>query len=66
MHCWPHPLCNFEKKLLKPIQNSEDDHFWVQNGRFTPNKHFLGKIINIIFIYLLIHFTAPNLKKNLK
>ena len=28
-------------------------HFRVQNGRFGPNKQFLGKIFNIIFIYLL-------------
>ena len=35
-------------------------HFWVQNGPFAPNKHFLGKIIKIIFIYLLTNFTVPN------
>ena len=26
-------------------------HFWVKNGPFALNKHILGKIINIIFIY---------------
>ena len=31
------------------------------NGRFAPNKHFLGKIINIIFIYRLTHFIVPNI-----
>ena len=37
-------------------------NFWVQNGPFAPNKHFLGKIINIIFIYLLNNFIVPNFK----
>ena len=36
------------------------DHVWVQNGPFAPNKHFLGKIIDIIFIYLLTNFIVPN------
>ena len=37
-------------------------HFWVQNGPFVPNKKFCGKIIVLIFIYLLI----PSLGKILK
>ena len=35
--------------------------FWVQNGPFAQNKHFLGKIIHIIFIYLLTNSIVPNL-----
>ena len=37
-------------------------HFWVQNGSFAPNKHFLGKILNIILIYLSINFIVSNFK----
>ena len=37
-------------------------YFWVQNGPFAPKKHFLGKIINIILIYLLANFIVPNFK----
>ena len=39
-------------------------HFWSQIGPFGPNKNFLGKIINFIFIYLLAPFTVQNFKKN--
>ena len=35
--------------------------FWAQNGPFAPNKIFLEKIINIIFIYLLAPFIERNL-----
>ena len=38
-------------------------YVWFQNGPFTQNKHFLRKIINIIFTYLLTHFIVQNLKK---
>ena len=41
-------------------------YFWVQNGPFAPNKHFLGEIINVISIYLLNHFTVQNFKKFLQ
>ena len=41
-------------------------YFWFQNSRFTPNKHFLRKVINIIFIYLLTRFVVPNFKKPLQ
>ena len=34
----------------------------MQNGWFAPKKHFFGKIINIIFIYLLTHFIVPKFK----
>ena len=39
-------------------------HFWGQNVPFATNKHFLGKNINIIFIYQfsLTHVIVPNLK----
>ena len=39
-------------------------HFWAQNGPFVPPpKKFLGKIINIILIYLLAPFIVKILKK---
>ena len=41
-------------------------HFWAQNGPFATNKNFLGKIFDIIFIYLLVPFTVQNLKKFLQ
>ena len=31
-----------------------------------PNKHFLGKIFDIISIYLLTHFIVPNFQKFLQ
>ena len=37
-------------------------HFWVQNGPFAPKKHFWGKIINNILIYLLTNFIVPDFK----
>ena len=40
--------------------------FWVQNGPFAPNKHFLVKMINVIFIYLLTNFIVPNFEKVLQ
>ena len=41
-------------------------YFWVQNGPFIPNKKFLGRIININFIYLLTPFIVANFKKFLQ
>ena len=41
-------------------------HFWAKNGPFAPNKIFLEKIINIIFIYLLTPFIVQNFKNILK
>ena len=39
-------------------------HFWAQNGPFAPNKNiFLKKIINIIFIYLMVPFIVRTFKK---
>ena len=37
----------------------------AQNGPFAPNKNFLGKIINIIFIYFLPLSLCEFFKKNL-
>ena len=36
--------------------------FLGQNGRFTQNRKCLGKIINIISIYLLTPFVVQNFK----
>ena len=63
MHYSPHSLFKILKKLSEPIQSYEDGSFLGHNGPFVPNKHFLGKIINITFIYLLTNFIVPNLKK---
>ena len=41
-------------------------HFWAQNGLFAPSKNFLGKIIYIIFIYLLAPFIVKTFKKFLQ
>ena len=38
-------------------------HFWVQNDPFAPNKFFLDKIVNIIFLYVLVPFIVQNFKK---
>ena len=38
-------------------------HFWTQNGSFVPNKSFLEKITNTIFIYLLTRFIMQNVFK---
>ena len=41
--------------------------FWTTNGSFDPNKFFfLKKIINVIFIYLLVHFILQNFKQILR
>ena len=63
MHYSPHSLFKILKKLSEPIQSYEDGSFLGHNGPFVPNKHFLRKIINITFIYLLTNFIVPNLKK---
>ena len=36
---------------------------WARNGQFSPNKNFLEEIINIMFIYLLVPFIVPHVKK---
>ena len=43
---------------IRPIMRM--DHFWVQHGPLTPKKYLFGKIMNIIFIYLLTNFIVPN------
>ena len=40
-------------------------HLGAQNGPFAPNKSFLGKIINTIFIYLLAPVIMQIFKKNI-
>ena len=55
-------LCKIFKKFFERIQSFSTQN-WPQDGPFSPNKNFLGKIINIVFIYLLAPFTVQNLKK---
>ena len=62
----PIHYAKFKKNSYSQSRAIRMGHFWVQNGRFALNKHFLGKIINIILIFLLTHFTVPILKKNLQ
>ena len=55
----PIHYAKFKKNSYSQSRAIRMGHFWVQNGRFALNKHFLGKIINIILIFLLTHFTVP-------
>ena len=51
------------KKLLEPIQSYEDGPFLGPKWSVCPEQVFFGgKIINIIFIYLLNNFIVPNTK----
>ena len=52
------------KKFLQRIQSYEDVPFLGPNWSICPKQNFLGKIINIILIYLLAHFIVRNFKKN--
>ena len=54
---------NFKtKKILEQIKSYEDAPFRAQNGPFAPNKFFLEKIINTVFVYILAHFIVKILK----
>ena len=52
----------FLKKSYSRSRVMRMHHFWAQNGPFAPLFFFFffGKIINIIFIYLL----APSIVQN--
>ena len=58
----PHCAKFQKKKILEQIQSYEDAPFRAQNGPFAPNKFFLEKIVNTVFVYILAHFIVKILK----
>ena len=40
--------------------------FQAKNDPFAPNENFLQKTVNVISMYLLIHFMVQNLKNSLE
>ena len=60
---WPYSLCKITKKFLEQFQSYEGAPFLCPKGLIFPKQDFLGKIINIIFIYLLAPFIVKNFKK---
>ena len=61
MHYYPHLLRKIKKKnFWGQYTVMMVGHLCVQNGPFSPNKYFLGRIINIFLIYLFTNFIVPN------
>ena len=57
----------FKKNSYSESRVMRMRHFWTTNISFDPNKFFfLKKIINVIFIYLLVHFILQNFKQILR
>ena len=64
---WPFSFCKIFKKSFGPIQSYEDVPFLGPKWPICHEQFFfvqiLGKIINILLIYLLAPFIVQNFKK---
>ena len=60
---WQFLMCKIFKKVLQQLQSHEDTPFLNPKWSLCPKQFFFGKIMNIIFIYLLALFIVKNFKK---